>query len=82
MSRELRIGFIGAGAIALTHAKYLSRIEGIELTAAADPSPASLNKFAEAHSTARTFTDPAQMLKETKLDAVCVCSPNSAHLPN
>jgi predicted dehydrogenase len=82
VAKELRIGFIGAGAIAQTHAKHLSKIEGVQLVAAADPSEASLKKFADNYKAVATFADGSEMLKQSKLDAVCVCSPNGAHSPN
>lgn len=82
MAKSFRIGFIGAGGIAQTHARHLQKVEGVELAGAADPSEASLKKFSDAFAGVPVFADSTVMLKEQKLDAVCVCSPNGAHCAN
>lgn len=82
MASPLRVGFVGAGSIAHIHAKHLSRIEGVQLAAATDPNESSLQKFAGAFPGVATFADHRAMLLESKLDAVCICSPNGAHCEN
>jgi len=80
---QLRIGFIGSGAIARTYLKYMKKLEGLQVVAAADPAAASLKLFEADSPGVATFTDYNKMLKETKdLDLVCVCSPNGAHSDN
>ncbi|HEY8668800.1 MAG TPA: Gfo/Idh/MocA family oxidoreductase [Tepidisphaeraceae bacterium] len=81
-TRKFKIGFIGAGGIALHHMKYLAAMEGVEIAAAADVSPKSLSKAEEMYKIPKLYTDYKQMLKErTDLDAVSVCTPNGLHAP-
>lgn len=83
MSKPFRLAFIGAGAIAHTHASHVKKIPGVELVAAADVSEPGLKKFKDAFATVRTYSDYKEMLKkETDIDAVSVCTPNGLHAPN
>lgn len=77
--KKLRIGFIGAGAIAGEHLKYLSTYDDVEVIACADPVKANREKWASEHGIAHTFVDWKDMLKEVKLDAVDICTPNFLH---
>ena len=45
MSKKVRFGLIGCGAIAKFHAKSIGEIEGAELVAAFDPYKPGLEKF-------------------------------------
>lgn len=84
MAKTIRIGFIGAGGIAHSHAKNLKRIEGVELVCAADLNEKGLEKFVADQGALRTYTDYKEMLKKEKnnIDAICVCTPNSLHAEN
>ncbi len=80
MSKRFRIAMIGAGGIAHTHVNYLKKLEGVEIVAAADLNPASLQKFKETFGVAKTFSDYGQMLNGVKgIDAVDICTPNGLH---
>lgn len=83
-SKPFRVGFIGAGGIAHTHAKNLKLVEGVTLVAAADVSEAGLEKFKKEQGVERTYKTYAEMLEKEKgnLDAVCVCTPNGFHAEN
>lgn len=83
MDKPFKIGFIGAGGIALTHMSYLSKIDGVRIAAAADISDKALAAAREKYKVAHVYKDFKQMLKEQKdLDAVSVCTPNALHAPN
>lgn len=83
MSKPFRVGFIGAGGIALTHMHYLSKLEGVQIAAASDVSEKALAKAVDQYKIPATFSDYAAMLKEVPdLDAVSVCTPNGLHAAN
>jgi len=75
-SANLRIGLIGAGGIARTHAENLSVLDGVEITAVADVSADRAEALA-ADCGAKAFTDYRELIDE--VDAVYVCSPPTAH---
>lgn len=81
--RKLKIGFIGAGGIALTHMKYLLAMSDVQIVAAADISEKALAAAKQQYGVANGYADFQQMLKEHKdLDAISVCTPNALHAPN
>lgn len=84
MAKEFKVGFIGAGGIAHTHAKNLKKVEGVELVCAADVSDKGLEKFVADQGVQRTYKDYKEMLSKEKgkIDAVCVCTPNGLHAEN
>jgi predicted dehydrogenase len=83
LEKAFKIGFVGAGGIALTHMKYLSAREGVEIASASDISGKALEIAQTQYKIAHVYSDFKQMLKERKeLDAVSVCTPNGLHAPN
>ena len=78
--KKLRVGIIGAGGIAGTHADNYKKMEDVEVVAASDVMEASLKKFSEKYGVTKTFSDWKSMLSEVKLDAVSVCTPNGLHM--
>lgn len=78
-----KVGFIGAGAIAVHQMSLLKKIEGVEVSAAADIGAKSLDNARQQHSIPHLYTDYKQMLRERKdLDAISVCTPNGLHAEN
>lgn len=71
----MRIGLIGAGAIARRHVGVLSSIDGVELAAVCDSDPAR----AESIATGAAVCGSWQELLEHPLDTVFVCTPPAAH---
>src|SRR5688572_13132709 len=77
------MAFIGTGWVGDHQMKHLSKVEGVECTAAADVSEATLGRFKAAWNPKYSFSDYRQMLREVKeLDAVSVCTPNGLHAEN
>ena len=79
---RLRYGFIGAGGISAVHMRHLAERNDVELVAVADVDEAALAKRQSRYEIANTFTDYRQMLRECRLDAVSVCTPNALHVPH
>ena len=76
----IRIGIIGTGGIANIHANaYKAQGERVELVACCDLDIEKAKKFAENHGFKNVYDNCYDMLKENELDAVSVCTWNSAH---
>lgn len=77
----VKIGIIGAGGIASTHARYYRQHPWVELVAVADVVPEKAAAFAETWGipSSRLFEDYREMLETVDLDAVSICTHNLAH---
>jgi len=71
----VRIGLIGAGAIARRHVGVLSALDGVELVAVCDSDPARAESIAAGAAVCGSWPE----LLERPLDAVFVCTPPAAH---
>lgn len=75
----LRIGLVGAGAVAALHAVAIERRQDRFLLAAiVDPDPERASRLAAPHC-AQTYSDHLAMTTATAIDAAIVASPNGAH---
>ncbi|MCW2134774.1 Gfo/Idh/MocA family protein [Arthrobacter sp. VKM Ac-2550] len=72
----IRIGIIGAGFMGSQHAVFISRQEGVELTAVADP----LSWTLAGATGASYFSDHRELLASGMVDAVIIANPNAAHV--
>jgi len=69
-----RVGFVGCGHIARSHAHSLSRIRDTKIVAGSDPDVNSARRLT-GYFGAKAFDDPVEMLNAVDLDALYVCSP-------
>ena len=74
---QFRVGLVGAGYIAETHAEVLRRQAGIELAAVADPALAKAEALAAAYGIPEAVADPGALAG--KVDAVHVLVPPNLH---
>ena len=74
----MRIGFVGAGAIAQRHLEVLASRD-VEVVAVCDTDQPRASAAA-AGPGARTYTDRGQMFDAESLDAVFVCTPPAGHV--
>ncbi|SDT73021.1 Gfo/Idh/MocA family protein [Actinoplanes derwentensis] len=74
-----RVGLVGAGGVAQRHARVLSGLKGVQLTAVTDVVPEAARRLAEEHG-ASVLPDVAAVLTQG-VDAVYVCVPPFAHGP-
>ena len=82
MAGKLRIGFIGAGGIAIGHYHRLLETKKAIVTALNEPSAASLKRFYEHCPGAEAlpvYNDYKEMLKKEALDGVVILSPHTVH---
>lgn len=83
MKERVRIGVIGAGAIAqLAHLPVLSKMRGTELVAVCDNDRPKARSLADRFGVPDTFTDIEDLLELDDLDAVVVATPNHLHEPH
>ncbi len=76
----IRIGVIGCGGIAHMHGNSYKKLgDRVEFVACCDIVEEKAKKYAEEYGCKNYYTDCYTMLKENDLDAVSVCTWNSAH---
>ena len=79
---KLKIGVIGAGAIALeSHFPALRKMKDIETVAVCDQQIEAAERAARRFGIGRVFGDASKMLSEVEPDAVDICTPPAAHAP-
>jgi len=78
-----RVGIVGCGGIAGTHAWTVSQIDGIEIIAFADVKKDRAIEFSEKYTAgkAATYSSLEEMLLEAQVDAVHICTPHYLHVP-
>ena len=74
----LRLGIIGAGAIAAEHVAAFGRL-GCDVRIVMTPQAASAATFAHRHAIARSTGDLSEVVGASDIDAVVVASPNDLH---
>lgn len=79
--KKIKIGIIGTGSISVEHIEAYLKNSMVELYAFCDLNEKRLNTMAEKYNIKHTFTDLSEMLKLKEIDAVSVCTWNSAHAP-
>jgi len=78
---KVRVGIVGCGNIAKTHATALSALSEGELAAACDVDEARARAFAAQFGAPNAYTDADAMLKSGAVDAIIVCTPHPLHAP-
>ena len=83
MTEPVRIGVVGAGAIAqLTHLPVLSKMRGVQLVGLADNDRPKARSLADRFDIPDVFTDIEDLLEAEALQAVVVATPNHLHEPH
>ncbi|MHB1863373.1 MAG: Gfo/Idh/MocA family protein [Gemmatimonadaceae bacterium] len=83
MTDSVRIGVVGAGAIAqLAHLPVLSKMRGVHLAAICDNDRAKAQALAERFEIADVVTDIEDLLEIDEIDAVIIATPNHLHEPH
>jgi len=79
----LRIGVVGAGAIAQTaHLPVLSKMRGVELIALCDNDRPKARALADRFGIPDTYNDIEDLLASDGLEAVVIATPNHLHEPH
>lgn len=78
---KVKVGIIGTGGISNEHINAYLKNEDVELYAFCDINEERVNAMANKYGVDKIYTDMNEMLKLEELDAVSVCTWNSAHAP-
>ncbi len=82
MARLIKVGIIGCGGIAKgKHMPSLKKVKDCEMVAFCDIIPERAEKAAKEYGTpdAKTYTDYKELLKDSEIEVVHVCTPNRSH---
>jgi myo-inositol 2-dehydrogenase / D-chiro-inositol 1-dehydrogenase len=78
MVSTVRIGMVGAGAVAARHLRALLAMDGVEVAAVADPALERARELA-GEAGAAAYPNHMELLAAERLDAVYICVPPFAH---
>ncbi len=78
MGEKLRTALVGCGKVGQTHAQALSSLAESEFVAVCDASFDRAQAFATRFG-ARPFDDLRRMLRESRLDVLCIATPHPLH---
>ncbi len=79
-SSDIRIGMVGAGAIAqIAHLPVLRKMKGVTIAAICDNDGPKARALAQRLGVANAFTDIEEMLEVAALDAAVISTPNHLH---
>lgn len=79
MPKIIRLGLAGCGNYGRNLARFVGKVEGLQLTAAADTDPAALAALRSQGCEAAHYDTYERMLDEAALDAVIIATPNDLH---
>ncbi|HEY6079711.1 MAG TPA: Gfo/Idh/MocA family oxidoreductase [Polyangiaceae bacterium] len=74
---KLRIGIVGTGGMAHSHAEHFKRMRGVTLASCLDVVPGRAEAFAQKYGIERVASQWSQLLPE--VDAVALVTPDAAH---
>jgi predicted dehydrogenase len=77
----IRVGIIGAGAIADDHCHHVSSYEGAEAVAIADLSAAPRKELKKTWGMSRAYCTWEELIADPEIDAVTIALPNALHAP-
>jgi len=75
----IRYGVIGCAGVGTTHAEGVHAADGAELVACADIDPDAARGFADEYRVPAWYEDVTEMIRESGVDAVSVCTPSGTH---
>lgn len=81
MAETLKVGVIGVGGIARTHFPGWKESPHAELAALADLVPETLQRVGAEQGVTRLYNKPEDLIADTEIDVVDICTPNNYHAP-
>ncbi|MHB0877717.1 MAG: Gfo/Idh/MocA family protein [Anaerolineae bacterium] len=82
MSDSIKVGIVGAGAIASqVHIPAYRNLPGVEIVAVADTKKDRAQQVAKEHGIPNAYGDCRDMFAQDGIDVISVCSPNAFHAP-
>ncbi|WRS27563.1 Gfo/Idh/MocA family oxidoreductase [Oscillospiraceae bacterium MB08-C2-2] len=76
--KKVKTGIVGCGKVADLHARAYSRLENSEFTAVCSRSLEKAQALADQYGV-KAYTDIRQMVEESGLEAVSICTPHTVH---
>lgn len=79
----IRYGIIGTGMMGCEHIRNLIKIEGVDITAVADPDARSRKwavRSCEDHFTPKVYETYEELIHDDSVDAIVIASPNNTHI--
>jgi len=80
-NQKIRVGIIGCGVIAPTHADGFRRQKGVELAWACDLARDKAQKLADAFGIPGVTTDYKQVMADKTVNCIAVCTDHASHVP-
>jgi predicted dehydrogenase len=77
--KRIKVGIFGTGFMGRVHTEALRRLGNIEVVGVAGSSMDRARKFADEVSIERATGDYRDLIADSEIDAVHICSPNSLH---
>lgn len=78
---KVHVGVIGTGFMGTVHAQSLRRLRDVEVVAIADYCQEAADKKARELNISGAYGDYRQLVADSSIDVVHVCTPNSLHYP-
>jgi myo-inositol 2-dehydrogenase / D-chiro-inositol 1-dehydrogenase len=78
--KSIGIGIIGAGRIGRLHAENLVRMAGVKVVGISDLYPEPARAWAESIGIPKVSGDYRELLNDSTIDAILVCSPTDTHV--
>lgn len=75
----LKVGIVGCGKIADTHASQIQRIQGCEIVGVCDNEPLMAKQLSERFAVKGCFADLAELLSHARPDVVHITTPPESH---
>lgn len=79
--KKVRVGMIGAGAIAMDHCNGITKHSAGEIVAIADLSAERAKEVADKYKIGKTYTKWEELVANPDIDAVAIALPNFLHAP-
>jgi scyllo-inositol 2-dehydrogenase (NADP+) len=80
MNSKIKLGIIGAGRMGITHYSIINSHPDVEIESVADPSALILTMMSK-YLPVKTYKDYNDLLEESNVDAILVCTPPNLHFP-
>ena len=77
--KEMRTAIVGTGFMGRVHLEAVRRVESVEAVAIAGRNAEAARRLAAGFAIPRTTTDYREILRDPKIDAVHICTPNAQH---
>ena len=79
MSKTIRIGIIGCGAIGAEHAKALAQVDGAQIAGCCDLTMARAEEYARTYGIGYATTEHDRIIADPGIDAIYVLTQHDSH---